>query len=86
MRSPTYGNRIYKVNQTSSGLLVEIYYEMSRTTCGKVGVIPSFCWHWDDSNPFRCSNEFHESELYTQEDLDALLEQQATQLHVANTL
>ncbi len=85
MRSPTYGNHLYRVLQTSTGLYVEHFREQSRTTLGVVHVNPAFVWEQPNS-PYRCSLNIHESELLTRQELAALLELHNTQLHVAMTL
>lgn len=90
MRSATWGNPVYKVGQTSSGIFVSLYRETSRNSLGVIHAVPDFIWaSWDGikfNTPFNCSVDLHESEVYTTEQLDALFEQHSTKLHPAMTL
>ena len=84
MKSLTYGNWLYRVRGTSFGHYITAYRETSRNNLGVVHAIPAYVFEKPNS-PYVCSVDLHESEFYTREDLDTLIES-AIQLATANTL
>lgn len=84
MRSTTYGNELFRVRETSTGLYVTHYREIGRNSLGVVHAVPAFVFEKPNS-PYVCSVDLPATEFYTRADIDCMIES-GISLAPANTL